>query len=597
MRPIVILDFGSQFAHLIGNRIRRLGAYSEIVPVDTAAETIKALNPHGIILSGGPQSVFEKNSPQPDAAVFDLDIPILGICYGHHLITHHFGGNIESLQKEYGEAEFAHLGGDLFTDVAEISTVWMNHGDSVTALPEGFEITGKTDICPIAAYENQEKKLYSVQFHPEVTHSVYGMQMLDNFVTLCGAKGTWNVERAADQIISDLQQKLQDKNVFLLVSGGVDSSVAFALLTKAIGVERVFGLFVDSGLLRKNEAAQVETMLAAAGFQNLHVARESEYFLEKLAGITDPEAKRTAIGNAFLEVKRKWASKLGLDDAKWILGQGTIYPDHIETGGSAHASKIKTHHNRVPEIEQMIAEGRIVEPLADFYKDEVRDIGRKLGLSEQIVGRHPFPGPGLGVRILCQTEPNLLQNTEEIEVRIKSEFALHAKVLPVRSVGVQGDARSYRHPVAIFGDKPLNEILTSAGKIPNAYTDINRVVVALSDNQHPQEIFAKTPATITNDRVALLQEADARIRDILEVNDLYHAVWQFPVILAPVGLVPNTESIILRPILSENAMTATAVIFSPEILQQMATALMELEGISCVFLDLTSKPPGTIEWE
>lgn len=597
MRPIIILDFGSQFAHLIGNRVRRLSAYSEILPVDTSAEAIRAMDPHGIILSGGPQSVFEKNSPQPDPAIFELGVPILGICYGHHLIAHHFGGTIRSQQKEYGEAGFSHHESVLFADIPELSTVWMNHGDSVIELPEGFAITGKTDVCPIAAYENPQKRLYSVQFHPEVTHSEYGMQILGNFIEICGAAGTWNIERATDHLINELRDKLQDKNVFLLVSGGVDSSVAFALLTKAIGAERVFGLFVDSGLLRKNEADEVEKMLAEAGFQNLHVAREGEYFLKKLAGITEPEAKRTAIGNAFLDVQRKWAQQLELANDKWMLGQGTIYPDHIETGGSAHASKIKTHHNRVPEIERMIAEGRIVEPLADFYKDEVREIGRKLGLSEKIVGRHPFPGPGLGVRILCQAKANPLPNASEVEIRIKSEFALHALVLPVRSVGVQGDARSYRHPVAIFSDKPIEDILASAGKIPNAYSDINRVVVSLSHTDHPEKVFAKTPTEITPDRVRLLQEADAIIRTILERNGLYHAVWQFPVILSPVGLAPETESIILRPILSENAMTATAVLFAPEIRHEMAQELMRIEGISCVFLDLTSKPPGTIEWE
>ncbi len=597
MRPIVILDFGSQFAHLIGNRVRRLSAYSEILPVKTSAAEIKALNPYGIILSGGPQSVFEKNAPHPDLEIFDLDIPIMGICYGHHLLAHHFGGSIESRQKEYGEAVFTHQNGELFTDIPEISTVWMNHGDSVTELPQGFRATGSTDICPIATYENPEQKLYSVQFHPEVTHSEYGMEILGNFVSICGAAGTWSVAKAAEHIIADLDKKLENKNVFLLVSGGVDSSVAFALLTEAIGADRVFGLFVDSGLLRKNEAKEVGRMMADAGFKNLHIASESEHFLEKLQDITGPEAKRAAIGNAFLDVQRKWAEKLELEDEKWLLGQGTIYPDHIETGGSEHASKIKTHHNRVPEIEKMIAEGRIVEPLADFYKDEVRDIGRKLGLPEEVVGRHPFPGPGLGVRILCQSEPNALSHADEITTRIKSEFALHTKILPVRSVGVQGDARSYRHPAAIFTDKPVDDLLASASKIPNAYPDINRVLVSISHTEHFETIYPKTPTKITLDRIAMLQEADARIRTIIENRGLYESVWQFPVILLPIGVTPETESIILRPIQSENAMTATAVIFPPDVLKEMAESLMEIDSISCVFLDLTSKPPGTIEWE
>lgn len=597
MRPIVILDFGSQFAHLIGNRIRRLGAYSEIVAVDTPAAEIMTRNPYGIILSGGPQSVFEKGSPQPDAKIFDIDLPLLGICYGHQLIAHHFGGTIESLQKEYGEAELTVSGGELLQEVPEISTVWMNHGDSVTRLPAGFTITAKTKDCPVAAFENSNEKLYSVQFHPEVTHTEFGTKILGNFVRICAAAGSWNVEEAAQKIITDLKTKLDDKNVFLLVSGGVDSSVAFALLTAAIGVDRVFGLFVDSGLLRKDEAEEVHAMLLKAGFRNLHVAKEKAHFLEKLRGLTDPEAKRTAIGNAFLEVKRKWAKKLHLEDEKWLLGQGTIYPDHIETGGSKHASKIKTHHNRVPEIEQMIKENRIIEPLADFYKDEVRDIGRMLNLPEYIVNRHPFPGPGLGVRILCLDKPDILPHAEKMNAQIQSAFGVEARVLAVRSVGVQGDARSYRHPVAIFSDEPVSGLLRLANRIPNVYTDINRVIVCLSQTSAPHNFFVMAPSGVTEARVAVTQEADARIRAIMMAHDLDQEVWQFPVILLPIGSTPGTESIILRPIQSENAMTATAVIFSETVLRDMSAAVMNIPGISCVFLDITSKPPGTIEWE
>jgi GMP synthase (glutamine-hydrolysing) len=599
VRPIVILDFGSQFCHLIGNRIRRLSAYSEIVPIDTPVSNIQKMNPTGIVLSGGPQSVFADDSPKPDPKLFDIPVPFLGICYGHQLIAHHFGGKIKSCQKEFGKAEFIlqHLQSksdecaSLFRGVSDRSVVWMNHGDSVVSLPEGFVKTGETKDCPIAAYSYPQKNIHSVQFHPEVTHSEQGMKMLENFVDICKAKGTWDLSQILSDIMEGLNKKAEGKNVFLLVSGGVDSSVAFAILNKALGKDRVFGLFVDHGLLRKNEADEVEQMMNDAGFQNLHIAKKGEYFLESLAGLTEPEAKRNAIGNAFLEVQKDVAADLKLDSGDWLLGQGTIYPDHIETGGSKHASKIKTHHNRVPEIERMIKEGLIIEPIADFYKDEVREIGTKLGLPEKMVMRHPFPGPGLGVRILCQHHSFPLENSAKIESEIQKKFHLTTKVIPARSVGVQGDARSYRHPVAVFSHKSPHELSAAATEIPNLYSDINRFLYCLSGYSCPEEFFPLLPAEVTKNRVSLLQEADALIRQILEEDGLQKSVWQFPVVLLPFGISPNTESIILRPIQSENAMTATAVVFSDHILQKMNDIILQnLPHISAVFLDMTSKP-------
>jgi len=597
MNPILILDFGSQFAHLIGNRVRRLSAFSEIVPVATPIAEIIAKNPAGIILSGGPKSVFANDSPKPDPAVFEMGVPILGICYGHQLLAHHFGGTIESAEKEFGEADFSHSGGALFENIPQNSRVFMNHGDAVVHLPSDFEITGKTEKCRIAAFQNQKKRIFSVQFHPEVTHSEYGQTILENFVNICNAKGTWKIADAIENTITEIQKKVGDKNVFLLVSGGVDSSVAFALLEKALGKDRIFGLFVDTGLLRKNEANEVETMLSGAGFENLHIADEKTLFLERCAGLSDPEAKRAAIGAAFLEVKRKWAEKLQLADENWMLGQGTIYPDTIETGGTEHASKIKTHHNRVPEIETLIAEGRVIEPLTEFYKDEVREIGRRLGLPEQMVARHPFPGPGLGVRILCAPSPIPLENAEKIESEIEEKFHISAKILPILSVGVQGDARSYRHPVAFFSEKITDAFSALGTRVVNDFSELNRAVLCLSHQKLIESLFFKENSFLTEDRVSLLQEADSVIQALLESNNLISAVWQFPVVLVPFGAELGSESIILRPIQSENAMTASPVIFSAEVLQEMSEEIMKIPGISAVFLDITSKPPGTIEWE
>ncbi len=601
MKPILILDFGSQFAHLIGNRIRRLRAHSEIIPIDTPAEEIQKMNPAGIILSGGPQSVFAVESLQPDPKIYDIDVPFLGICYGHQLLAHHYGGKIESVHEEFGKAQFTvdeTKNSLLLRTLSKNSTVWMNHGDSVTLLPKDFQITGRTKDCPIAAYENKAQKIYSVQFHPEVTHTEEGMTVLDNFVDICGAKGSWNLEKILEDLIENLQKQIGDKNVFLLVSGGVDSSVAFALLNTAIGADRVYGLFVDHGLMRKDEGREVKQMLDKAGFQNLHVANESQYFLNKLQGLTEPEEKRKAIGDAFLDIQKKVSHELQLDSGDWLLGQGTIYPDHIETGGTKHASKIKTHHNRVPEIERMLKKGLIIEPIADFYKDEVREIGKKLGLPKKMIMRHPFPGPGLGVRILCQHEEKILKKSREIKKEILKSFTVDSLVIPVQSVGVQGDARSYKHPVAIFSKNNIESILPLATKIPNTFSEINRVLYCLSQERTPEVLLPILPAEVTEKRVQILQQADAIVRKILFEHDLQESVWQFPVVLLPYGFKQGTESIILRPIQSENAMTATVVLFTPKVFQQMNDEIIQkIPEISAVYVDLTSKPPGTIEWE
>ena len=571
--------------------------YSEIVSTDTSIEQIAAMNPYGIVLSGGPESVFEPGAPDVDQSIYELGIPVLGICYGHQLIAKHFGGKIEHIQGEYGKADLQVVEGVLMAGVADTSTIWMNHGDSVTQMPKGFVVTAKTPVCPIAAYENIEQKIYSVQFHPEVHHSEYGMQILENFVEACGAQGTWQVSAVVEQIVSEIQAQVGDKNVFLMVSGGVDSSVAFALLTKALGADRVVGLFVDHGLLRQDEAGQVKQMLATAGFTNLHVAHESDAFLSELAGVYAPEEKRKIIGRVFLEVQQKWVKKLGLNAEDWLLGQGTIYPDHIETGGSKHASKIKTHHNRVPEIEALMAAGKVVEPLKNFYKDEVRELGSKLGLPAAMIARHPFPGPGLGVRILCQAAAKTLENATELQNIVEEKYNIQSMVLPVQSVGVQGDARSYKHPLALFTDQDIDSVHALATDLPNRISEVNRVIVSLTHDTIPETWFVQERADISRDRIAILQEADARIQEILQANSLHRAVWQFPVVLLSQGSEENTFSIILRPIQSEEAMTATAVVFEQNILHKMNTTLLDIPQVSSVFLDLTHKPPGTIEWE
>lgn len=596
-KRIVILDFGGQYAHLIASRVRKFEVFSEIVNTDTPASALA--DSAGIILSGGPQSVFDPNSPQIDSAIFGLGIPVLAICYGHQLMCQVLGGKVvEGEIGEYGRAELSvEKETDLFRNVKSKSTVWMSHRDEVTILPAGFSVTASTSTCGKAAVADEKRHLYGVQFHPEVVHSEEGLKMLQNFVAITGAAGSWKLESFIENSIAEINRKVADRKVFLLVSGGVDSTVAFALLEKALGKERVFGLFIDTGLLRKGERDQVKTALAAAGFTNLQVADASDEFLGALAGLTDPEAKRRVIGQTFLEIQKQAVRDYNLNPDEWLLGQGTIYPDTIESGGTKHADKIKTHHNRVPEIEALIEKGLVIEPLSELYKDEVRAVGEALGLAHSLVWRHPFPGPGLGVRILCTDgAEERVENATASEERIAAMAKCEASILPLKSVGVQGDARTYRHPAVLFtASQEWKELVSFSTAITNTERTVNRVILALSDKGKAP--FHLKKATITKDRVALLQEADAIVREELEKADLMKSVWQFPVVLAPVSRNGQSESIILRPVWSQEAMTAEAASLPWSVVDRIVERIFALSGIDEVFYDLTNKPPATIEWE
>lgn len=599
-RPIVVFDFGGQYAHLIANRIRRLGAYSEIVSNDISKEELLQKNPAGIIFSGGPHSVYEENAPLVSKDILEMNIPVLGICYGHQIIAHVLGGIVESSPiHEFGKSEVAiEKNEGIFKNIPQNSIMWMSHGDHVIKVPEGFLVSANTKDCSIAAMSNLEKNIYGIQFHAEVTHSEKGLLLLQNFIAICGVENTWNIGDMIEESIQSIQKKCEGKKVFLLVSGGVDSSVCFALLSKALGKERVFGCMVDHGMMRKNESEEVKTMLCNAGFSDLHIENAQEKFLDSLKGITNPEEKRKIIGNLFLELQTEVSQRMNLSPKEWILGQGTIYPDTIESGGTKHASKIKTHHNRVDAIQQMINAGQIIEPVADLYKDEVREVGRKLGLSENLISRHPFPGPGLGVRVLCTEKEDILENKEYYEQSIQDQYPLcTAKVLPIRSVGVQGDGRSYRHPVVLFFKENTipkwNTLLSMATNISNTYPQINRVLWGV---QGSMSEYSVEPKYMTKDRINTLQQADAIVRQCIQDHSCSH-IWQFPVVLAPV-LQHEKEAIILRPIESENAMTATAAQLPDDILQSIIHRInSEVPAISSIFYDLTGKPPGTIEWE
>jgi GMP synthase (glutamine-hydrolysing) len=599
MDKIAVLDFGGQYAHLIANRVRRLNVYSEIFGAETYAEKLKGFK--GIILSGGPQSVYDSGSLKCDPAILRLGVPILGICYGHQLMVYIQGGKVESgAVKEYGLAQLKVLKKKgLFEGLHGKETVWMSHGDAVATLPEGYEIIGSTPDCESAAVANFEKNFYGIQFHPEVTHTPSGMKMLENFLDICGVKREWKIDNYIEEEMKAIVDKVGNKKVFMLISGGVDSTVAFALLVRTLGAERVYGLFVDTGLLRLNERKEVEQNLHEIGIKNLHVQDASALFFDNLKEIFEPEEKRKIIGDLFLQVQAAKVKELDLNPSEWLLGQGTIYPDTIESGGTAHAAKIKTHHNRVPQIEVMIKQGLLIEPLAQLYKDEVRELGMKLGLPEKLVWRHPFPGPGLGVRCLCAKGISWPDDHEGVDERLNEQVTGHglsAHVLPVHSVGVQGDFRTYRHPAAVIGKcdfKRLDEIATG---LINQNREINRVLWL----RHPAKIESMDVKMgwLSPERIALLQQVDSVVRKFVAEHGLDRAIWQFPTVLVP--LIVNGaagESVVLRPVESEEAMTANFYQMDLKLLDKLVAQIAAIPGISAVFYDVTNKPPGTIEWE
>lgn len=600
---IIILDFGGQYAHLIASRIRRLGVLAEIAMPDNEEILAKISDPltKGVILSGGPQSVFAKDSPKTNPEIFNLEKPILGICYGHQYLANELGGEVApGTTGEFGAAKFSLEKKEcpLFADVEMESIVWMNHVDAVGEYADGFESCGTTPHCATAAAWNPAKNFFSVQFHLEVSHTEFGSQILANFLNICDCAFDWDMEKFLEEQKIKLREKIGDKNVFLFVSGGVDSTVTFAFLNKIIGPERVKGLFVDTGLLRQDEVEQVEKSLREIG-TDLTTLRESKTFLNNLTGKTEPEEKREIIGHTFLDVQQDFFSREKLDE-HWLLAQGTIYPDTIETGGTKNADKIKTHHNRAPEVQKLIDAGLVIEPVKDLYKDEVRMLGELLDLPYDLVWRHPFPGPGLGVRILCS-------DTESREILYKEvdNFTLQPKKkpyikLPIKSVGVQGDFRTYKHPGILNSDeKDIEKLEKLATKLINHYSEINRCIVPLGKNfvGKIEEIFLhKTDTSV--ERVQTLQRADAIVSRLLQEAKQYETVWQFPVVLMPVSF-NNTgkESVILRPVDSIDAMSASVGKLPFDLLEKMAEEILKDDQISAVFLDCTSKPPGTIEWE
>ena len=570
MPQITVLDTGGQYTHLIARRVRELGVYADVQPSETSAALLGQRK--GIIISGGPGSVYLTDTPNIDPGLPQSGIPILGICYGHQLLAHHLGGKVERGQRgEYGIAHLTVSCDDELWDGLSGSQIWMSHFDTVAAIPQGFRVTGATEVSGIAAMSDPQRKLYGIQFHPEVVHTHAGQRILENFVFgICNAQQDWDIARRVPLIEEQIRSTAGKRSVFFFVSGGVDSTVAYTLCMRALGPERVWAIYVDTGLMRLDETAFVRRVFEELGAENFIVERAEDAFLLALAGVKEPEAKRKAIGEQFVQVQERILLKEHFLDGHWIMGQGTIYPDTIESGGTAKSEVIKTHHNRVAGIQALLDSGRIVEPLTSFYKDEVRAIGRELGVPDKFLSRHPFPGPGLAIRCLCS------------DVAGKAEITPDGILLPVRSVGVQGDERSYRQ-LMVLDRKPTSaDIEQTAPGLTNRRFDINRVVAVCGSKSSLAE-FRVFPAAITKSRLSLLREADSIVRKFCLQSGFENQVWQFPVVLLPAGINDAKESVVLRPINSVDGMTADVVLMESAQLHLLTQQLLALPWVSrCV---------------
>lgn len=615
IEKIAILDCGGQYTKVIDRKVRELNVRSDIFPLGIKANQLKEYN--GIILSGGPKSVWSEEKLLYDPALIELGMPVLGICYGMHLLNTHFGGAVKpGVKTEYGETEIETQGDcPLFSGLSKKETVLMSHGDSVKSLAPGFsECARSGDV--IAAFYNAEKKIYGVQFHPEVDLTVHGKKILSNFLMgICELHGNYRLEDRIEVAVQKIKTMVKDNEIVVLVSGGVDSAVSAVLLLKALDKMKIHAIHIDHGFMRKNESDDICENLKRLGLNNLIRINAAEIFfntictienkkLGPLTSITDPEEKRTLIGHLFIEVLKEALKDLNLDFDSTFLAQGTLRPDLIESGNpdvSSYAHKIKTHHNDVEIIRKAREKGLIVETNWDWHKDEVRQVGRSLGLEDSITKRQPFPGPGLAIRIICTDGKETIPPESSVKCQAeidKISGNYNGFVLPFQTVGVQGDCRSYRNLVFLSSPHtPIewNIISKIGNRLPNKLNFINRVAYVL--NKEVTGALSIFPQYLTKPNVHLLQEVDAIIRKYLE-NDTNSQVFG---VLVPVGITKKV-SVAIRTFITNDYMTGRPAILGKEIpLTVISDLIKEIEThcpeIDMIAYDITSKPPATVEWE
>ena len=623
-----ILDCGGQYTKVIDRKVRELGVKSEIFPIGVAPEKLAGFG--GMILSGGPASVWEKGAPEYDGRIFDLGIPTLGICYGMQLLNEHFGGKVvPDYKTEYGQTEInVDPSTPLFAGLESRQKVLMSHGDAVEVLAPGFKRIADTEGVTAGIY-NAEKKIAAVQFHPEVDPTVNGVKMLENFLRgVCAFKDTYALEDRIETSVRMIREKVGSGKVIVLVSGGVDSAVTAALLVKALGSEQVYGIHIDHGMMRKNESDIICENLADLGLTQMQRINAEDAFFntplvidgvsyEPLCKTCEPEKKRAIIGHMFFVVTEEAAKKLNLDFDTAYLGQGTLRPDLIESGNpdvSGYAHKIKTHHNDVGVIRALRDRGHVVETNWDWHKDEVRQVARMLGLDEAIASRQPFPGPGLGVRIICTnnsgrnlSDKDVAEKYEPLVNFVKSKSSEYtADLAPIQSVGVQGDHRSYKNMAVLYtgasgdaADTDMAGLYELAREIPNELGYINRVTYCLNEKA-PQSELICSPTHICHETAELLRELD----DITTRHLMNKNIAQCFAVLVPISAHEGKKySVAMRAVCTTDFMTAQSAVpgkdFSVDALKAARDGIVERFGntISLVLYDVTGKPPATVEWE